>query len=264
MLEIIERGVGTQKHTTPLLFVHGAWQAAWCWDVHFLDFFANCGYRALALSLRGHGRSSTVKPLHDCSIADYTEDVASVVDTLPTPPAVIGHSMGGYVVQKYLEHHQPPAAVLLASLPPSGLRSSAPRMLKRYPWPTLKSLMTGDTTTLLAKPKRAREVLFTPETPEALVVGYLSQFGEESRRVIQRDLMNRQPPTAPSSENSCPVLVFGSDIDMTVSIADNNTTARRYRTRAHIIEGLGHEMMLDPEWRQAANHIHRWLVDHNI
>ena len=27
------------------------------WDEHFLDFFADKGYRALPLSLRGHGRS---------------------------------------------------------------------------------------------------------------------------------------------------------------------------------------------------------------
>jgi pimeloyl-ACP methyl ester carboxylesterase len=44
---------------TPLLFVHGAWHGAWCWDEYFLDFFAGRGYRALAVSLRGHGNSPT-------------------------------------------------------------------------------------------------------------------------------------------------------------------------------------------------------------
>ena len=41
------------------------------------------GYRAIALSLRGHGGSPTAKPLSKCSIADYVEDVHSVADGLP-------------------------------------------------------------------------------------------------------------------------------------------------------------------------------------
>ena len=56
MLEVIERG--TRNGSGPsLLFVHGTWHAAWCWDEHFLDFFASKGHHALAVSLRGHGGS---------------------------------------------------------------------------------------------------------------------------------------------------------------------------------------------------------------
>src|SRR3954469_9427392 len=103
MLEVIDKGACSDAHPVPLLFVHGAWHGAWCWDEHFLDFFADKGYRALAVSLRGHGGSPTSRPLRSCSIADYVDDVRSVAEKLPTPPMVIGHSMGGLVVQKYLE-----------------------------------------------------------------------------------------------------------------------------------------------------------------
>ena len=78
------------------------------------------GYRALAVNLRGHRGSATSKPLRKCSIADYVDDVASVADTLQARPVVIGHSMGGFVVQKYLESHEAPAGVLVASFPPGG------------------------------------------------------------------------------------------------------------------------------------------------
>ena len=44
-------------------------------DVNFLNFFAGKGYRALALSLRGHGNSPTDKPLRACSVADFVEDI---------------------------------------------------------------------------------------------------------------------------------------------------------------------------------------------
>lgn len=58
MLEVIDKGASSESHPTPLLFVHGAAHGAWCRDEYFLDFFADRGYRALAVSLRGHGASS--------------------------------------------------------------------------------------------------------------------------------------------------------------------------------------------------------------
>src|ERR1700738_4622063 len=94
MLEVIDKGSVSESHPVPLLFVHGAWHAAWCWDEHFLSFFADKGYRALALSFRGHGDSTTNKPLRACSVADYVEDVRSVADRLPNPSLSIGNSRG--------------------------------------------------------------------------------------------------------------------------------------------------------------------------
>jgi pimeloyl-ACP methyl ester carboxylesterase len=85
MLEVIDKGSVTDSHPTPLLFVHGASIAAWCWDEHFLDFFASRGYRAAALSLRGHGASTLSKPLNSCSLADYVDDVTAVVGKLGFP-----------------------------------------------------------------------------------------------------------------------------------------------------------------------------------
>jgi pimeloyl-ACP methyl ester carboxylesterase len=46
MLELIDKGSCSDAHPPPLLFVHGAWHAAWCWDENFLGFFADMGFRA--------------------------------------------------------------------------------------------------------------------------------------------------------------------------------------------------------------------------
>jgi len=57
-LEILsEKPKGTQKQK-PILFVHGAWHGAWCWE-KFLPYFAENGYAAYAVSLRGHGNSES-------------------------------------------------------------------------------------------------------------------------------------------------------------------------------------------------------------
>jgi Serine aminopeptidase, S33 len=89
--------------------------------------FADKGYRALAVSLRGHGRSPTSKPLRKCSVADYVDDVVSVADTLDRRPVVIGHSMGDFVVEKYLESHDAAAGTQFARPPSEGHRRDRSR-----------------------------------------------------------------------------------------------------------------------------------------
>src|ERR1700679_3824393 len=121
MLEVIDKGSATESHPVPLLFVHGAWHAAWCWDEHFLDFFAAQGYRAIAVSLRGHGKSPGGERLRWTRIRDYADDVAEPSPQLPSPPVLLAHSMGGFVVQTYLEHHAAAGAVLVAPIPPTGV-----------------------------------------------------------------------------------------------------------------------------------------------
>ncbi|HWF27877.1 MAG TPA: alpha/beta fold hydrolase, partial [Mycobacterium sp.] len=121
MLDVIEKRPSRESDKAPVLFVHGAWHGAWCWDEHFLDFFAEKGHPSLAVSLRGHGKSPAPKPMQFCSMADLVDDVDSVARSLPRRPVVVGHSMGGFVVQKYLESHDAPAAVLLAPAPVSGV-----------------------------------------------------------------------------------------------------------------------------------------------
>jgi pimeloyl-ACP methyl ester carboxylesterase len=135
VLEVIDKGRCSEAHPTPLLFVHGGSHAAWCWDEHFLDFFADKGYRVLAASLRSHGSGPISKRLCTCWIADHVADMCSVADNLTATPVVIGHS-SGFIVQKYLETHNEthnaPAGVLVTSAPPRGHLGAQLRLIRRH------------------------------------------------------------------------------------------------------------------------------------
>src|SRR5512142_1885169 len=130
-LEIISKYPADGPHPTPLLFIHGMMHAAWCWDVHFLDYFAQHGYAAYAVNLRGHGNSQGRENLRWTRISHFVEDLATAVQQLPSPPILIGHSMGGFIIQKYLEVHTAPAAVLLSSASPAGLLPTVLRVARR-------------------------------------------------------------------------------------------------------------------------------------
>jgi pimeloyl-ACP methyl ester carboxylesterase len=155
VLEVIDKGSTSREHPAPLLFVHGGCHSAWCWDQGFLDHFTDRGFRAVALSLRGYGRSSSDKSLHRCSMADFVEDVNAVAITLEAPPLLIGHSMGGFIVQHYLEKHHGPAGVLMASIPPKGVLGASVRVMRNHPWSSWRSNVGGPDV-IFRPPLRAR------------------------------------------------------------------------------------------------------------
>lgn len=254
-LEVIDKGCTSPAHPAPLLFVHGAWHAAWCWDEHFLDFFAGKGYRALAPSLRGHGASPATKPLRALSIADYVADVAQVAASLPTPPVVIGHSMGGFVVQKFLESRDIPAAVLMASAPPRGYLGSGMRWLRRHPWHFVKLSASGRSLAYVSTPELARERFFSPHTPEDVVASCAAQLQEESARSGVDGLLALPRPRRVRA----PLLVLGAGHDGAVTAAEVRATAKAYGTEPEFFSDLGHNMMLEPGWQPVAERIHDWL-----
>ncbi|TPG32272.1 alpha/beta hydrolase [Mycolicibacterium hodleri] len=255
MLEVIDKGRASDAHPVPLLFVHGAWHAAWCWDEHFLNFFADKGYRALALSLRGHGQSPAGKRLRDCSFDDYLEDVTSVADELPVRPVVIGHSMAGVIVQRYLETRAAPAGVLMASMPPTGFLGSGLRWMRKHPWHFAKLSVTGESLPFVSTPPLARERFFSTHTPERLVVEYASRLQEESARSGLDGVMTRPRPDRVTN----PMLVLGAADDGAVTPREVRATARAYGIDPEFFPNMGHDMMLEPGWQAVAERIHAWL-----
>ncbi|MGD0142979.1 MAG: alpha/beta fold hydrolase [Rhizomicrobium sp.] len=253
-LEIISRLAGGRA--TPLLFVHGAWHGAWCWDVHFLEFFTRNGYDAHALSLRGHGESEGREKLRWTRIKDYVDDVASVAQRFRTPPVVIGHSMGGFVVQKYLEDHPAPAGVLLASVPAQGVLRTALRLGARHPLIFAKSNLTFSLYPLVATPELAREAFFSPELDDASLRSYWSKLQDESFRGFLDMLALDLPRPA---RVRTPLLVLGGAKDSIFYPWQIDATARAYNTHAEHLPGLAHDMMLEPRWRDAADRILGWL-----
>lgn len=252
---MIDKGSGNTG--PPLLFIHGAWHGAWCWDEHFLDFFANNGFHAVALSLRGHGNSPTDKRLHRCSIADYLDDVISVAESLEAAPVVIGHSLGGLIVQRYLETQKAPAGVLLASAPPKGLGAASLRLSRRFPSSAFKSVLRGDTMTLLNTPARCRESMFSPATPEHLVTEYTRRFQQESRRALLFDAIFWELPKPELV--ATPMLVLGGANDGSFTIAEVLGTARAYDAECEVFSNMGHDVMLEPGWQRVAERVAAWL-----
>ena len=43
-LELLTAGLDNPSRPNPILFIHGAYTAAWCWQDNYLPWFAERGY----------------------------------------------------------------------------------------------------------------------------------------------------------------------------------------------------------------------------
>ena len=260
-LEIIAKAPAAENGHTPLLFVPGMQHGAWCWDVHFLDYFAGHGYPSYAVSLRGHGKSDGREKLRWTRIADFAEDVATAVAQLPRSPVLIGHSMGGFILQKYLEDHTAPGAVLLSSPSPSGLLGTAVRIARRRPLTFAKVTFGFSLMPLIATPELAQEAFLSVDLPRDDLVAYWEQMEDDSYAAFL-DMVALDLPDA--AKVRTPMLVIGAGRDNMLSPSDNEATARAYRTSLELVPDVAHDSMLEVRWQSVAERILAWLQQRRL
>jgi pimeloyl-ACP methyl ester carboxylesterase len=241
----------------PLLFVHGGYSDSWCWDAFFLPWFARQGYAAHAVSLRGHGGSAGAEMLFIAGLDDYAADVERAVAQLPSPPVLIGHSMGAAVVERLLSTRPVRAAALLAPVPPAGLLTIAARLATERP-DYLLSMMHLDAT------KLSRHVLdtlrpyyFSDDVAPEVLAEATRHLGAESPRALL-DLSLRLHWQLPE-RNGVPVLVLGAEGDRISTADDVAATARHHGVEAMMLPGLAHMMMLERKWETPARALAQWV-----
>src|SRR5689334_15406788 len=119
-----------------LLYIHGSFVTHEPWRP-WLERFGARGFAGLAVARRGRlgygpERASGLRFL------DYT---LRVVDALPEPPILVGHSLGALLAQKVAELGRARAMVLLSPAPAAMLTAQAVAIPAYLPM--LPKIMTG-------------------------------------------------------------------------------------------------------------------------
>jgi alpha-beta hydrolase superfamily lysophospholipase len=236
-----------------ILLVHGAWHGAWCWE-GFAEHLGQRGHGVRVVPLRGHDRPGRI--WH--RIRHYVEDVRAAVAELAEPPILVGHSMGGFAVQKFLEQGHAAGAVLMASVPPWGVVSLTARMALRHPLAFLASNLRLRLRPLLSTPALVRELMFTPDTPAEIVDSCAARVNDESYLAFLDMLLFVRVRT---SRVRAPLLVLGGSRDTMFTAAQVRKTARLYGTDAELFDGMGHDMMLDVGWQRVADRVGAWAAE---
>lgn len=109
----------------PVILMHGWPLSADSWDDHALAI-AGAGFRAIAYDRRGFGRSE--QPWGGYDYDTLADDLAAVIEeTGATDAAIVGFSMGGGEVARYMSRHggkNVSQAVLVSSVVPYMLQTA--------------------------------------------------------------------------------------------------------------------------------------------
>jgi pimeloyl-ACP methyl ester carboxylesterase len=97
------------------LLVHGAGGDSYQWLPQLVPALWAAGFSVCAPTLPGHGREA------DPAQSGLDELQACVTETAEAfaPTLIVGHSMGGHLVQRHLQTHSVGRVMLLASPPPA-------------------------------------------------------------------------------------------------------------------------------------------------
>ncbi|WP_344938321.1 alpha/beta hydrolase [Zhongshania borealis] len=254
-LEVLSKCDELNSARPPIVLVHGAWHGAWCWEKNFLAYFSDRGWDTFAISLRGHGQSEGRSALRWAAISDYVVDLKQFIATLDRPPILVGHSMGGLVVQKYLESNTAVGGILLASVPVSGTLKFNLRLLLRHPLTWLTANLLLRPYLIIGKPEFAREWFFSPTISSDALSAHFSKLQNESFRAAL-DMLGLNLP-APSKVRS-PIAVLGGEMDQIFTVAEVLATASAYGVKAKIFPNMAHNMMAEDNWEAVADWILTW------
>lgn len=239
----------------PLLFVHGAFAGAWCWDEHFLPWFQARGFDAWALDLPGRRGRPDYDNLQGFTLMDYLDAVLAAVDGFDRPPVVIGHSMGGFLAWRAAEHRTLAGLVMMAPVPPTGLAAPAMQLMVSNPglFMDVAAIHAGEPGSV----DTLHATLFSDAVPTDVAKRYVDRFQSESRVAVAGLYAPHMP--AVMAVWGTPIKIVGAGSDPLIPPAHVYWTASIAGSNAHIYQGMGHGMMLEVGWEKVAGDIAGWL-----
>jgi pimeloyl-ACP methyl ester carboxylesterase len=239
--------LGEYDQLLPLVLVHGASHTRSIYHAWAIEL-ADHGIPVYTLDLRGHGDS----PMPDGGVvttarfADYVEDIRTLVldrDALLGSGnfVLLGHSMGGAIVQLYARQYPVAGLIVLSAPTPHRLLTMPWRAFVTTPFLLLHAVRQG-TRSLFASPSRVRALLLEPDADQATVDLVLHQIGDETARFLADGRQLRRLGPRPLQTDR--VLFLSGSADRCVLPEMVQRCARELGTEAILIPEGPHDLMV--------------------
>src|SRR5215475_2928534 len=230
----------------PVLFVHSWALNSDMWQYQMIHL-AGQGLRCVAYDSRGHGRSSDPGQGYDYDT--LADDLAAVIEQLNLREVtLVGHSMGGGEVVRYLSRHgarRITRAVLVAPSTPFILKTADnPDGVDRSVFEQLRATWSKDFPKWLADNARP---FFTPETsPEMIQWGIRMCLQASMKALIDCNRTDTETDfRAELPRITTPTLIIHGDKDVSTPLEmTGRKTARLIPgSRLEVYEGAPHGLM---------------------
>jgi 3-oxoadipate enol-lactonase len=226
----------------PLVFLHGIGGAARAWRGQIEAFGDR--YRAIAWDMPGYGGSAPLAAVSIATLADALQDFLQQIAA--TRPVLVGHSIGGMIVQQWLvKYPRVAAAVVLAQTSPAFGKADGDWQ-KSFIDARLGPLDRGETLSALA-PALVKELVgdHPDASGVALARDCMANVPEASYRASMRALLGFDQRNA-LKEIKVPTLVLSGTKDRNAPAPMMAKMATYIPSANYVeLEGAGHLVNLE-------------------
>lgn len=251
-----------------VLLVHGMWSTQDAL-IEVQQAFIEQGYPTQALNLPYHcakaeHTAQSKEKLAQTSLQEYVEYIVAQVKQQSSAPILVGHSMGGLLVQLVAAQVPCAALILLSSAAPAGVnglslstvRTFGSNLLRFPLWRSitevkLKSIRYGIAN---AQSSVIQQEIYDSSTYES---------GMATWQISMGTLLGRRSAAYVQVDNiQCPVLVVGGTADRITAISVQRSIAQRFAERGQLVEiaGCCHWTVGGKFFPQIRAEIFQWLT----
>jgi pimeloyl-ACP methyl ester carboxylesterase len=252
-----------------VVLIHGAWLSAASWEL----FKARYESRGLTVVAPGWPfmdrpveelRRAPLPALAHLSIHDIVVHYARIIESMPTPPMIIGHSFGGLITELLLERGLGSVGVAIA---PAAFRGVIPRprtLISAIPtflaWNGWNRVLTMTFEQFAANFAQALPPADLRRAYDRYIVGAPGRIYWEGALGISTGI-------TPVNAHRAPLLLIAGERDRTVA---PSMVAATYRVQRHapsltefkLFPRRSHFICAEPGWEEVADYSLQWAMDH--
>ena len=251
--------------TKTIVLIHGMFMNHTCWE-NWIPRYQAKGYRVIAPDWPGRDQSvATLRKNHPdpqlpkLKLGDVVEHFAGILKKLDEKPAIIGHSMGGLVVQLLLQRDLAVAGVAIDPAPPMGVFTTAPSFLKAN-LPAINPFLLNQPALMSFAQFQYAFVNTLPEAEQR--AAYDRYVVPESRRVPTQSL--GAAAKVDFHKPHPPLLITAGEKDHIIPAALNRTNYNRYKASSSVTDfkefaGRDHFVIGEKGWEEVADYCLAWI-----
>lgn len=255
------------KEPKTVLFITGAFVGNNCWD-EWRAYFEEKGYRAIAPAwpgknagpqvLRSRQPDAVIAANRLVALTDYYSNIA---EGLPEQSVLIGHSIGGLIVQLLLQRELGAAGVAIHPVPPQGIVTFKFSFLKAG-WGPLGFFTDAQKSFLMSF--KQWQYAFTNGMDYDTQKRTYEAFVIPESKLIVRDTITRAA-RVDFKRPHAPLLITSGTEDNTIPVSLNYTNYKKYSHKNSVTDyreckGRNHFVLGQPTWKEDADYILQWLA----
>ncbi len=252
-----------------IVFIHGLFQNPQSWT-EWKKYFEEKGYNCYTPAYPYHeGEPSELRKNIDRRLGLLTlehviESLTNFIDKLSEKPIIIGHSMGGLVVQKIIAMNKGAMGICIDTAPPKSIFSFKWSFLKAN-LPTINPFKRNSP--CLPSIKWFHYAFCNTMSIAQTEIEYSKFVVPESRNIARTSTQKDGYIDFKKPHN--PLLFIAGEKDHIIPSSLNKKNFNAYKDKNSIksfkeFVGRTHYICGQPNWQEVASYIHLWIENNNF